>query len=136
MKLICAEDNELNAEILKSMLELAGAVCRIYPNGRAIAEAFDEIAPENCDLVLMDIQMPEMNGYDAARAIRSSKNPYGRTVPIIAMTANAFSDDVQRSIAAGMNAHLSKPVNLDALERAIIRIRSTPPPEMEVDSND
>ena len=71
--------------------------------------------------------MPEMNGYDAARAIRSSKNPYGRTVPIIAMTANAFSDDVQRSIAAGMNAHLSKPVNLDALERAIIRIRSTPP---------
>lgn len=136
MKLICAEDNELNAEILKSMLELAGAVCRIYPNGRAIAEAFDEIAPENCDLVLMDIQMPEMNGYDAARAIRSSKNPYGRTVPIIAMTANAFSDDVQRSIAAGMNAHLSKPVNLEALERAIIRIRSTPPPEMEVDSND
>ena len=127
MKLICAEDNELNAEILKSMLELAGAVCRVYPNGRAIAEAFDEIAPENCDLVLMDIQMPEMNGYDAARAIRSSKNPYGRTVPIIAMTANAFSDDVQRSIATGMNAHLSKPVNLEALERAIIRIRSTPP---------
>ena len=136
MKILCAEDNELNAEILTSMLELAGAVCRVYPNGRAIAEAFDEIAPENCDLVLMDIQMPEMNGYDAARAIRSSKNPYGRTVPIIAMTANAFSDDVQRSIAAGMNAHLSKPVNLDALERAISRIRSTPPPEMEIDSKE
>lgn len=127
MKLLCAEDNKLNAEILGSMLEFAGAVCRIYPNGRALVDAFADATPESCDIVLMDVQMPEMNGYDAARAIRSSANPYGRVVPIIAMTANAFSDDVQRSIAAGMNAHLSKPVNLAALDRAVRRIKATPP---------
>ena len=129
MKLLCAEDNKLNAEILGSMLEFAGAVCRIYPNGRALVDAFADATPESCDIVLMDVQMPEMNGYDAARAIRSSANPYGRVVPIIAMTANTFSDDVQRSIAAGMNAHLSKPVNLAALDRAVRRIKATPPPK-------
>ena len=123
MKLLCAEDNTLNAEILKSILELWQVSCDIYPDGRALCDAFASSAPGDYDLILMDIQMPLMNGYEAARAIRSSSHPSARTIPIIAMTANAFADDVQQSLDAGMNAHLSKPVDMQLLEQTLLSFR-------------
>ncbi len=75
--------------------------------------------PGDYDAILMDVQMPRMNGCEAARAIRTGQNPLGRTIPIIAMTANAFSDDVRRSMESGMDAHISKPIDVELLERAI-----------------
>ena len=119
MRFLCAEDNELNAEILQALLEMAGAVCEIYPNGKAIVEKAAQLQIGECDAILMDIQMPVMNGYEAARAIRASENPVCKNIPIIAMTANAFSDDIQRSLDAGMNAHISKPMELPVLEKVL-----------------
>lgn len=75
--------------------------------------------PGDYDVILMDVQMPRMNGCEAARAIRTGQNPLGRAIPIIAMTANAFSDDVRRSMESGMDAHISKPIGVELLERAI-----------------
>lgn len=123
MHFLCAEDNTLNAEILRSMLELKGATCEIYPNGRLVVDAFEKAVPGEYDAVLMDVQMPVMNGYEAAGRIRSSENPLGKTIPIIAMTANAFSEDVKRSLAAGMNAHVSKPIDMELLEKEIRRLK-------------
>jgi len=120
MKVLCAEDNALNAEILKSILDLWQISCDIYPDGKALCDAFRKVAPGDYDLILMDIQMPVMNGYEAARAIRNSSNPVGRTIPIIAMTANAFADDVQKSLDAGMDAHLSKPVDMQLLGQMLL----------------
>ena len=95
MKFLCAEDNALNAEILQALLEMAGASCKICYNGEEIVQAFAAVQPGDYDAILMDVQMPLMNGLDATRAIRSGANPLGKTIPIIAMTANAFSEDVQ-----------------------------------------
>lgn len=117
LRFLCAEDNGLNAEILSATLEGYGAVCTIYEDGVQLTDAFEKVQPGEYDAVLMDIQMPNMNGLEAARAIRSSANPLGRTIPIIAMSANAFTEDVQRSIEAGMNAHISKPINMKLLEK-------------------
>ena len=119
MRFLCAEDNALNAEILSAILEMYGASCTIYPDGDEIVQAFESVKQGEYDAILMDIQMPHMNGYDATRAIRRSKNPLGKTIPIIAMTANAFADDVQNSIAAGMDAHVAKPIDIAILEKTI-----------------
>ena len=119
MRFLCAEDNSLNAEILEAILDMYGASCTIYPDGEALVKAFETIRPGEYDAILMDIQMPHMNGYEATRTIRQGKNPLGQTIPIIAMTANAFSDDVQNSIAAGMDAHVSKPIDIAILEKTI-----------------
>ncbi len=124
MRFLCAEDNGLNAEILEAVLDMNGAGCVIYPNGREIVEAFAAVKPGDFDAILMDVQMPVMNGLDATREIRRSENPLGRTIPIIAMTANAFSEDVQNCLNAGMDAHVSKPLDIAALERAIKSIKS------------
>ena len=86
------------------------------------------VKPGEYDAILMDIQMPHMNGYEATKAIRGGRNPLGKTIPIIAMTANAFSDDIQNSIAAGMDAHISKPIDVAILEKTM-RGFLTPPPE-------
>lgn len=121
MKLLCAEDNELNAEILGAMLELSGAEYTIYPDGKQLLEAFEQAEPGDYDVILMDVQMPHMNGYEATKAIRSGKNPLGRSIPIIAMTANAFSDDIQRSLDSGMDAHISKPIDMHLMEQTMRR---------------
>lgn len=123
MKFLCAEDNELNAEILQAMLEMHGASCTICCDGQEITEKFRTVQPGEYDAILMDIQMPRMNGYEAARAIRNGENPLGKIIPIIAMTANAFSEDVQKSYEAGMDEHLSKPVNINVLELTLRRFR-------------
>ena len=116
---LCAEDNGLNAEILRAILDMNGASCTIYPDGDQLLHAFQNIRPGDYNAILMDVQMPVMNGLDATRAIRNGSNPLGKTIPIIAMTANAFSSDVQDCLNAGMNAHLAKPLDLAALQRAI-----------------
>ena len=126
-RFLCAEDNEINAEILQALLEMHGASCTICHDGAEIVEKFRPVTPGQYDAILMDVQMPRMDGYEATRAIRSCDNPLGKTIPIIAMTANAFAEDVQKSFNAGMNAHLSKPMDLDALEQALQRLRHEPP---------
>ena len=127
MNFLCAEDNAINAEILELLLESKGAHCKIYPNGQEIVDAFVRVKPGDYDIILMDVQMPVMDGLEAARRIRSSENPLGQVIPILAMTANAFLEDMQKSKEAGMDEHLSKPVDIDALEQTVKRFRVTPP---------
>ena len=124
MRFLCAEDNELNAEILMELLKIEGAECTICENGKKVLEAFEQSAPGDYDMILMDVQMPVMNGYEATKAIRRSSHELAKTIPIIAMTANAFSEDIQHSLAAGMNAHVSKPVEMKVLEKTIRSIKS------------
>ena len=124
MRFLCAEDNELNAEILTELLKIEGAECTICENGEEILKTFEKSAPGDYDMILMDVQMPVMNGYEATKAIRRSSHELAKKIPIIAMTANAFSEDIQHSLAAGMNAHVSKPVEMKILEKTIRSIRS------------
>ena len=123
MRFLCAEDNELNAEILMELLKLEGAECTICENGKRILETFEQSVPGEYDMILMDVQMPVMNGYEATEAIRRSSHEQAKTIPIIAMTANAFSEDMQHSFAAGMNAHISKPVDMKLLKKTIRNIK-------------
>ena len=128
MKFLCAEDNAINAEILELLLESKGAHCKIYPNGQEIVDAFASVKPGEYDMILMDVQMPVMDGLEATRRIRNGENPLGKTIPILAMTANAFLEDMQKSKEAGMDVHLSKPVDIAALEQTVKHFRVTPPP--------
>ena len=127
MRFLCAEDNAINAEILEMLLEAKGASCTICSNGQEIVDAFASVKPGDYDMILMDVQMPVMDGLEATRRIRSGENPLGRIIPILAMTANAFLEDMQKSKAAGMDEHLSKPVDIAALEQTVKRFRVTPP---------
>ena len=127
MRFLCAEDNALNAEILEMLLEAKGASCTICSNGQEIVDAFASVKPGEYDMILMDVQMPVMDGLEATRRIRSGENPLGRVIPILAMTANAFLEDMQKSREAGMDEHLSKPVDIAALEQTVKRFRVTPP---------
>ena len=124
MRFLCAEDNELNAEILTELLKIEGAECTICENGEEILKTFEKSAPGDYDMILMDVQMPLMNGYEATKAIRRSSHELAKKIPIIAMTANAFSEDIQHSLAAGMNAHVSKPVEMRVLEKTIRSIKT------------
>ena len=130
MKFLCAEDNALNAEILQMLLETRGASCTICSNGQEIVDAFASVKPGDYDMILMDVQMPVMDGLEATRRIRNGENPLGRTIPILAMTANAFLEDMQKSREAGMDEHLSKPVDISALEQTVKRFRVIPPPKI------
>ena len=127
MKFLCAEDNAINAEILEMLLETKGASCTICSNGQEIVDAFASVKPGEYDMILMDVQMPVMDGLEATRRIRNGENPLGRIIPILAMTANAFLEDMQKSKEAGMDEHLSKPVDIAALEQTVKRFRVTPP---------
>ena len=127
MKFLCAEDNAINAEILEMLLKANGASCTICSNGQEIVDAFASVKPGEYDMILMDVQMPVMDGLEATRRIRSGENPLGRIIPILAMTANAFLEDMQKSREAGMDEHLSKPVDIAALEQTVKRFRVIPP---------
>ena len=124
MRFLCAEDNEINAEILQLLLESRGAYCRVCSNGREIVDVFADVKPGDFDMILMDVQMPVMDGLEAASRIRNGENPLGKTIPILAMTANAFLEDMQKSKEAGMDEHLSKPVDIAALEQTVKRYRA------------
>lgn len=114
-RLLVAEDNSMNMEIAKKILEKVGATVEEAENGRIAADKYCENEPYYYDAVLMDIQMPEMNGYESMEAIRSSGRDDAKSIPIIALTANAFADDITSSIAAGMNGHISKPIDYNML---------------------
>ena len=126
MRFLCAEDNAINAEILQMLLEAKGASCTICSNGQEIVDAFASVKPGEYDMILMDVQMPVMDGLEATHRIRSGENPLGRIIPILAMTANAFLEDMQKSKEAGMDEHLSKPVDINALEQTVKRFQITP----------
>ena len=119
-RVLIAEDNDLNAEILETLLQDRGIQYVRAENGKEALDLFVARPEGSFDAILMDIMMPEMDGYEATRRIRSMKDrPDGEKIPIIAMTANAFAEDMQASLAAGMNAHLTKPIEIDSLMRTI-----------------
>lgn len=117
---LAVEDNEINAEILSELLDLEGASCQVVENGQLAVECFENCAPGEFDAILMDVQMPVMNGYEATRAIRALAREDARSIPIIAMTANAFAEDEKAALEAGMNAHVPKPIDIELLKRVII----------------
>lgn len=118
-RFLIAEDNVFNMEIAKELLEMTGAAVDEAYDGKEALERFSHSQPGTYDGILMDVQMPIMDGHAAARAIRASSHADAGTVPIIAMTANAFSEDVAAALHAGMNAHVAKPIDLDVLYRAL-----------------
>ena len=116
---LVAEDNEVNAEILSELLDIEGATCEIKENGQLVLERFEHSEEGEFDAILMDVQMPVMNGYEASEKIRLLNRPDAKTIPIIAMTANAFAEDVKDALNAGMNAHVAKPIDMDILKKTI-----------------
>lgn len=118
-RFLAAEDNEINAEILDELLKMEGAECEIVENGRLAVERFERAGRGEFDAILMDVQMPVMNGYEATRAIRALEREDAGSIPIIAMTANAFAEDEKEALNAGMTVHLSKPINVELLKRVI-----------------
>ena len=124
---LVAEDNELNAEILSEMLDMEGAGCEVAVNGQLAVERFLEADPDRYDMILMDVQMPVMNGHEATRQIRASGHPRAEDIPIVAMTANAFAEDVRHALDAGMNGHLSKPIDMNAMRELLGRLRRARP---------
>ena len=116
---LVVEDNEINSEILSEILRIEGASCEVAENGQLAVEHFSQAQPGSFDAILMDVQMPVMNGYEASRAIRALDREDAGQIPIIAMTANAFAEDVKDAIDAGMNAHIAKPIDTELLKRTI-----------------
>lgn len=115
MHILLVEDNELNAEIAETLLSDRGITVTLAGDGKQAVQTFEESAPDTFDAILMDLMMPVMDGYSAAKAIRELDRPDAASIPIIAMTANAFDEDVKRCLDAGMNAHLSKPIDMNKL---------------------
>ena len=122
LRVLVAEDNELNMEILAYLLEDRGCVVEGVPNGEECVRRFEQSEPGHFGLIVMDVMMPVMGGLEAAQAIRALDRPDAATVPIVAASANAFEEDVRRSIAAGMNAHISKPIEVPALLAALAKV--------------
>ncbi len=121
-RFLVAEDNVLNAEILCEILRGLGAHMDVSSDGAQALRAFEEAAPGTYNAILMDIQMPNMNGYEASRAIRALKRPDAKAIPIIALTANAFAKDVRTAAAAGMTAHVAKPIDVAVLKATLSRV--------------
>lgn len=122
LRALVAEDNELNWEIISQLLGERGVICQRAENGRICVDMLTSAPPGTFDLVFMDIQMPVLNGRDAARALRASARPDLREIPIIAMTADAFAEDVQLCLDAGMDAHVAKPVDIEVVVATVRRV--------------
>ena len=116
---LVAEDNDLNAEVIAAVLGIHHGTCDVAENGREAVEMFSAAPAGTYAMIFMDVQMPVMNGHEAARAIRALDRPDGRTIPIIAMTANAFAEDKREALAAGMDAHVSKPIDVAVLAKTV-----------------
>ncbi|MDO4501245.1 MAG: response regulator [Erysipelotrichaceae bacterium] len=121
-RILLAEDNELNAEIATEILKDAGFIVDRAEDGKVCVKMFKEADENYYDLILMDIQMPNMNGYEAAVAIRKFTNPIKANIPIVAMTANAFEEDKKEALRCGMNGHLAKPINIKSLMVQLTKI--------------
>lgn len=124
MNFLVAEDNELNAEILFELLAIENASCVLAENGKKAFDIFTKSEPDKFDMILMDVQMPVMNGYEATKAIRASNHLRAKTIPIIAMTANAFAEDVRNALNSEMTAHLAKPIDMTAVKALIGRLKN------------
>ena len=120
-RILVAEDNDINREIISMMLEKLGLTIDMAVNGQDALDQFTQSLPGNYSMILMDIQMPVMDGLEAARRIRASGHPNGAAIPIVALSANAFDEDAQRSLNAGMQAHMAKPVDMRELKRLLIK---------------
>ena len=121
-RILIAEDNEINAEIICEILRMCGIITEVESNGALAVEAFFSAAPGTYDAILMDIQMPEMDGYEAARIIRADGRTDAKVIPIIAMTANAFEQDVKTAMEAGMDAHIAKPIDVNILYETLTQV--------------
>ena len=124
MHLLVAEDNDLNYEVASELLALRNVTCDRAEDGAICVERFNTAQPFTYNAILMDIQMPVMDGLEATMAIRTLEHPQAKSIPIIAMTANAFTDDVNSCMAAGMNRHMSKPLNIDDLLEVLASYRN------------
>ncbi|SFC89003.1 response regulator [Butyrivibrio sp. YAB3001] len=124
MRFLAAEDNDINADILTELMSMEGATVTRGCNGQEVVEMFKNAQEGDYDMILMDIQMPVMNGYEAAAAIRALGTDWSQRIPIIAMTANAYADDVQQAFDAGMNAHVSKPIDIRVVEKTILEFKN------------
>ena len=122
VKKACFEDNDINWEIISAMLSMFGISSTRAENGRACLEKMIEAKNNEYKLIFMDIQMPEMNGLDATRKIRAMNDTYKSQIPIIAMTADAFSEDIIECLNAGMNGHIAKPIDIKLVIKEIRRI--------------
>ena len=122
IRVLAAEDNSLNSEILKFILEDMGINVNLVENGELAVKAFQESRPGEYAMILMDIMMPVMDGYEASRIIRNMKRPDAAKIPIIALTANAFAEDIVRSSEAGMDAHITKPIDENELKECMLRL--------------
>ena len=123
MHLLIAEDNDLNYEVISALLEPYGLTCNRAETGTDCVQKFIAAPEHTYDAILMDVMMPEMDGLEATTVIRSLNRPDAKAIPIFAMTANAFSTDVDKSLAAGMNGHFSKPVDIPKLLTALAPYR-------------
>ena len=119
LNILIAEDNEINAEIITELLGILGINATVTGDGEEAVKRFASSGEDEFDMIFMDIQMPKMDGHQAARAIRKSSHSRALSIPIIAMTANAFEDDKRASLDAGMNAHIAKPIDFDRLRLVI-----------------
>jgi CheY-like chemotaxis protein len=125
LRFLIAEDNSINAAMLKELLEMTGARCEIAGNGRAALAMFSNSRPGFYDVILMDLQMPVIDGYAAAEAIRALDREDAKTIPIFAMTGNNNEEDLNRTFEAGMNAHITKPIDIRVLQNHVRRVRGS-----------
>ncbi|MEG1823276.1 MAG: PAS domain-containing protein [Cloacibacillus sp.] len=133
LRVLLCEDHPVNQKVAERILERAGVIVTVAENGQRGCELFSESPTGAFDVILMDVQMPVMNGYEATQSIRASAHPQARTIPILAMTANAFAEDVQKSLSAGMNDHLAKPIDPKRLYAALARYAQTLPENKIID---
>ena len=127
LRVLLVEDHPVNTLVAKRLLEQFGAWVDTAKNGAVGYDKLTQSKSGTYNLIFMDIQMPVLNGYEATRAIRSSGHPQAKSIPIIAMTANAFAEDIQKSLDSGMNGHLAKPITPDLIAKAIRDLCPVPP---------
>ncbi|MBR4183648.1 MAG: response regulator, partial [Lachnospiraceae bacterium] len=123
LNILVAEDNDINWKIISTMLAMFGMTADRAENGRLCVDMMSKAGKNSYELIFMDVQMPEMNGLDAARAIRKLEDPWASSIPIVAMTADAFSENITECLNAGMNGHIAKPVDMKMVIKEIRRIR-------------
>ena len=121
-RILLAEDNELNQEIAVAILEEAGLDVEVAGNGQIAVEMLKKSEPDYYQLILMDVKMPVMNGYEATKAVRKLENKELASIPIFAMTANAFEEDKREALNCGMNGHLAKPIDVDKLFKQLRKV--------------
>ena len=120
-KILLADDTDFNRDVACDLLEMVGFTIDVVEDGKQALDAFEKSEPGTYDAILMDVQMPNMNGYEATKAIRHSNHPEAGSMIIIAMTANAFTEDISASLSAGMNDHISKPIDSEILYQVLQR---------------